>query len=66
MPSSMQNNTLKVCDFGWSIHNPDKSLRSTLCGTPIYLAPELIKQETYSESVDLWALGIVTFEMITG
>lgn len=47
------------------MHNPDKSLRSTLCGTPFYLAPELIMHDSYDESVDVWAIGILTYELLT-
>ena len=30
---------VKICDFGWSVYNPQSILRSTFCGTPLYLAP---------------------------
>lgn len=40
-------------------------MRSTLCGTPLYLAPELVSFEDYDESVDIWAIGILTYELIT-
>jgi len=40
-------------------------LRSTLCGTPFYLAPELIMHDNYDESVDIWAIGILTYELLT-
>jgi aurora kinase len=33
---------VKLTDFGWSVYNPDNSLRETICGTPLYLSPELI------------------------
>jgi serine/threonine protein kinase len=40
-------------------------MRSTLCGTPLYLAPELINSDNYNESVDVWALGVLTYELLT-
>jgi serine/threonine protein kinase len=40
-------------------------MRSTICGTPLYLAPELINEDNYNESVDVWALGILTYELLT-
>lgn len=58
---SMQSDTIKICDFGWSVYNPGKELRSTFCGTPLYLAPELINSDSYNESVDIWALGVLTY-----
>ena len=39
---------------------------STLIGTPFYMAPEVIKQEEYSYNVDIWSLGVIFYEMLTG
>jgi serine/threonine protein kinase len=60
--------SVKISDFGWAriIHSPSEELRRTLCGTPLYLAPERIRQSQYSKSVDLWAIGILTYELLTG
>jgi aurora kinase, other len=52
---------VKLTDFGWSIHNPGKTLRETICGTPLYLSPELISAEKYDQSVDMWAIGVLTY-----
>jgi len=56
----------KICDFGWSVHNKNGKKRHTICGTPVYFAPELITKGAYSKKMDLWALGILTFELLTG
>ena len=54
----------KLADFGWS--NFNKGQRKTFCGTPEYLAPEMISQEGHNQGVDLWCLGILLFELLTG
>ena len=40
--------------------------RQTVCGTTIYLAPEIIKEEGHDEKVDIWCIGVLLFELITG
>lgn len=54
----------KICDFGWSVFSG--GLRKTVCGTPLYLSPEVVKGEDYDEKIDLWALGILTYELLIG
>lgn len=57
---------MKLGDFGWSVYYGDQGLRNTQCGTPLYLAPELVKQNEYSETVDIWAIGVLAYELLTG
>uniref|UniRef100_A0A1B6CN50 Aurora kinase n=1 Tax=Clastoptera arizonana TaxID=38151 RepID=A0A1B6CN50_9HEMI len=56
---------LKIADFGWSVHAPS-SRRQTLCGTLDYLPPEMVSGLPHDESVDIWSLGVLCFELITG
>lgn len=56
---------LKISDFGWSIHAPSAK-RSTLCGTLDYLPPEMVRQKNHDNAVDLWSLGILSFELMVG
>lgn len=53
---------LKIADFGWSgTHN---RLRNTYCGTPDYLSPEMILGTGHNEKLDIWSLGVLTYEML--
>ncbi|KAI0480686.1 Pkinase-domain-containing protein [Xylariaceae sp. FL0804] len=60
---------IKISDFGWSVHAPN-SRRATMCGTLDYLPPEMLKpgssDNSYNEKVDLWSLGVLTYEFLVG
>ena len=57
---------LKIADFGFARSLPSTSLAETLCGSPLYMAPEILRYEKYDAKADLWSVGTVLFEMITG
>lgn len=56
---------IKIGDFGSVAQlTQERDLRNTLVGTPFYLAPEIVKGESYGTSVDVWSLGILSYELV--
>ncbi|PHT74611.1 hypothetical protein T459_21888 [Capsicum annuum] len=57
---------LKIADFGLSrILNPN-DLAETVCGSPFYMAPEILQFKKYDDKVDMWSLGAILFELLNG
>ncbi|ODV85327.1 hypothetical protein CANARDRAFT_28589 [[Candida] arabinofermentans NRRL YB-2248] len=59
-----RNGHIKITDFGFA--KEVETVTWTLCGTPDYIAPEVITTKPYNKSVDWWSLGILIFEMLAG
>ncbi|KAL7788322.1 kinase-like protein [Trichoderma ceciliae] len=57
---------LKLADFGFARVLPSTSLADTLCGSPLYMAPEILRYERYDAKADLWSVGTVLYEMVSG
>lgn len=57
---------IKVSDFGLSRHVDENSLASTTCGTPGYVAPEILEQKPYNQTCDYFSIGVVLFTMLCG
>ena len=61
-----EDGTIKLTDFGWSNYICDDEVRDTFCGTPVYLPPEMIKRKEHDHNVDIWCIGVLIFELISG
>jgi len=60
------NEIVKIADFGLSkLFSGDEEL-TTSCGTPGYVAPEVLMSESYDKSVDMWGIGIITYILLAG
>ncbi|CUM64754.1 uncharacterized protein PRCAT00002365001 [Priceomyces carsonii] len=57
---------VKIADFGFARFLPSTSMAETLCGSPLYMAPEILRYEKYNAKADLWSVGAVLYEMTVG
>jgi len=60
------NEVVKIADFGLSKMFSEEDKLVTSCGTPGYVAPEVISAESYDKSVDMWGVGIITYVLLAG
>ncbi|EIW71440.1 hypothetical protein TREMEDRAFT_67767 [Tremella mesenterica DSM 1558] len=57
---------LKVADFGFARFLPAATMADTLCGSPLYMAPEILRYEKYDAKADLWSVGAILYEVCVG
>ena len=62
-----EHQNVKIIDFGFSICTPSTQRLKIFCGTPSYMAPEIVmKKEYYGPPADMWSLGILLYAMLVG
>jgi serine/threonine-protein kinase ULK/ATG1 len=57
---------IKIADLGFARELGHEELTETVCGTPLVMAPEVLNGIKYNHKADVWSMGIVFFELITG
>lgn len=63
----LHNGNVKIADFGFCKPLEHKNdMVNTMLGSPIYMAPEVIKGEVYTNKADIWSLGVVLYQMVFG
>ncbi|XP_050212504.1 serine/threonine-protein kinase ATG1c isoform X2 [Mercurialis annua] len=60
------NAVLKIADFGFARSLQPRGLAETLCGSPLYMAPEIMQHQKYDAKADLWSVGAILFQLVTG
>jgi serine/threonine protein kinase len=60
------NYSIKITDFGFARKFQTNHMISTICGSPMYMAPEILDKKKYSIKSDLWSVGIILYQMLYG
>ena len=62
----IQEIMVKIADFGFARHLNRDDMAATLCGSPLYMAPEVLLGHRYDSLADLWSVGTVLYQCLTG
>ena len=58
--------TLKIADFGFARFLDASDMAATVCGSPLYMAPEILRHERYDGRADIWSLMVILYELLFG
>uniref|UniRef100_A0A8C1VF46 non-specific serine/threonine protein kinase n=1 Tax=Cyprinus carpio TaxID=7962 RepID=A0A8C1VF46_CYPCA len=64
--SNPNNFCIKLADFGFARYLQGNTMAATLCGSPMYMAPEVIMSQNYDAKADLWSVGTIIYQCLTG
>jgi len=62
----LKEGVIKIIDFNFARTLEDNDMAMTLCGSPLYMAPEILGRNNYTSKSDLWSVGIILYEMVYG
>lgn len=57
---------IKIADLGFACKYDKATGLDLVLGTPLYMAPELVKSQKYNEKVDVWSLGVIVYQLLSG
>ena len=66
LTTESENAVLKIADFGFARVLDSTDMAATVCGSPLYMAPEILRHERYDARADLWSLGAIVYELLFG
>lgn len=65
--SKEENNfDIKISDLGFAQEKQEGECMTLVLGSPLYMAPELVSNKPYTEKVDVWSLGVITYQLLCG
>mmetsp|Transcript_7263 Transcript_7263/g.10807 ORF Transcript_7263/g.10807 Transcript_7263/m.10807 type:complete len:389 (-) Transcript_7263:369-1535(-) len=64
--SEKDDSSIKIADFGFAKKISDLVARETACGTPGYVAPEILRGDKYGAEVDIWSMGVICYVLLAG